>query len=460
MANEELRKSNMTDVSSPAEDAARMDAGSQVQDAVRANEGSQVQSPVSTDSGASAEEGMLEESTFRGEGMTYLADDPTLDAEEEETKRRIVITPRMIKLGTALVFSMIILIFATIAWFTMNRDVGTSEMGVKSTTLPFEIATKGELVRNNSYLLAVRPGYSEGVSGTLSDKNNVEDTYYTAENTDSLILRFDPTQVDDPETLDVDERYLPDIGPDSSGELSLYIIPKRDGVIDAYIDLDIISFKAIEVNNEEELVEITSGITTASGLTNNQIASCQEAANYLKGHVMFFEEISPSPSTYSYKKPVTDGKIHFHEDNAVMGKAYKVNIYWMWTNTFGQIALKTNANDLRDGIPVVQETSSMGTEESPTDKAMVLQYLKDNKDKFFADIDVYESLSAEEKAEYNAKTAEEKAEFDNETINTWIDSADTRKYFELLSDSYNNADFTIGTNLNYFMIEVTVKNGE
>ena len=382
-------------------------------------------------------------------------------SDNENNEKIVVARKNLIRFGSLAVLAFVVWLFATIAWFTMNRDVGTSGMGVTTATLPFDIATKGELVRNRSYLRTVRPDYSEGTSETLSDKNNVEGEYYTAGNTDTLILRFDPTQVDDPETLDVDERYLPDIGPDSSGELSLYIIPKKDGAIDAYIDLDIISFRSVEVNDEEALLEITSGLTTASsGLTSEQITSCQDAANYLKGHIMFFEEISPSPSSYSYKKPVTDGKIHFHENNAVKGKAYKVNIYWMWTNTFGQIALQTNANDLRNGVPVVQETNNMGTEEQPTDKAIVLQYLKDNKDRIFADINVYENLSAEEKEEYDAKTDEEKADYENDTIDSWINSADTRKYFELLSDAYNNADFTIGTNLNYFMIEVTVKNEE
>ena len=367
----------------------------------------------------------------------------------------------LFKLVAMIVLAGIVVIFATIAWFSMNKDVGSSGMGVTTTTLPFDIATKGELVRNESYLRTVRPDYSEGTPETLTDKNNVAGEYHTAGNTDSLILRFDPTQVDDPETVDVDERYLPDIGPDSSGELSLYIIPKKDGVIDAYVDLDIISFKSVDVNDEEALIEIASGLNTvSSGLTSEQISSCQKAANYLKGHVMFFEEISPSPSSYSYKKPVTDGRIHFHENNAVKGKAYKVNIYWMWTNTFGQIALKTNVNNLRNGVPVVQETTNIGTEEQPTDKAVVLQYLKDNKDKVFADVDVYENLNAEEKTEYDAKTDEEKIDYANDKIDSWIDSADTREYFELLSDAYNNADFTIGTNLNYFMIEVTVKNEE
>ena len=45
-------------------------------------------------------------------------------------------------------------------------------------------------------------------------------------------------------------------------------------------------------------------------------------------------------------------------------------------------------------------------------------------------------------------------------VDNWINSADTETYFDLLSEGYNNADFMIGTNLDYFMIEVQVSESE
>ena len=381
---------------------------------------------------------------------------------EQKSKRK----KALIKFGSMAVLAAVVVVFATIAWFSMNRTVETSGMSVTTATMPFEIATTGTLVRNQEQFDTVRPNYTEGYASGI---------YKTSQNTDSLMLRFTPNE-DDPETEE-DESEVPDIGPNSNGELNLYIIPKRDGDIDAYIDLNIVSFKAVKVDDEDVLIEITDVLTSDPNLTSTQIDDCKEAAEYLKGHIMFFQGISPSPATYSYVTPVIDGKIHFHQDDAVTGTAYKVPIYWTWPNTLGQIALKTNALDLRDGTPVVQETTStsMGTSSNPTDKALVLKYLKDNKDIVFKDLDtsvfsteeLIASMTDEQQTAYSTlETDEEKAEYleananiDN-CVDNAIDKADTRKNFDFLSDGYNTADFSIGTNLDYFLIEVNVSSGE
>lgn len=388
------------------------------------------------------------------------ADEQIMDLKEKQNNRKRT----LIKLGAMGVITVIILVFATIAWFSMNRTVETSGMSVTTATMPFEIATTGTLVRNQEQFEPVRPNYTEGYTSGI---------YNTSQNTDSLMLRFTPNE-DDPETEE-DESEVPDIGPNSNGELNLYIIPKRDGDIDAYIDLNIVSFKAVKVDDEDVLIEITDVLTSDPNLTSTQIDDCKEAAEYLKGHIMFFQGISPSPATYSYVTPVIDGKIHFHQDDAVTGTAYKVPIYWTWPNTLGQIALKTNALDLRDGTPVVQETISTGTSSNPTDKALVLKYLKDNKDIVFKDLDtsafsteeLIASMTDEQQTAYSAlETDEEKAEYleananiDN-CVDNAIDNADTRKNFDFLSDGYNTADFSIGTILDYFLIEVSVSSGE
>ncbi|MCR4840830.1 MAG: hypothetical protein K5848_04720 [Lachnospiraceae bacterium] len=376
-------------------------------------------------------------------------------AEEKREKKK-----KLVKIGIVMLLALLVFVFATIAWFASNKNTEANGMSVTVTSLPFDIATTGTLIHNEPQLTSVRSEYTEGEQESLSGETGVVGTYYAAADNDSLMLRFEPTEADDPETPDVDERYLPDIGPDSSGELSLYIIPKQSGTLDAYIDLNVVSFKAVDNEGQEELIEITPSLDTTSGLTAEQVASCKDAAQFLKGHILFFEELSSVPESYSYKKPITDGKIHFHKANAVEGRAYKVNIYWTWTNTLGQIALKNNDNELRSGIPVVEETDDMGTESDPTDKAAILKYLKDNKDSVFSDINVYETLTDAEKEAYDAMTAEEQAEYESAAVDDWIENAGTVKNFELLSDAYNSADFTIGTNLDYFMIELAVNSTE
>lgn len=236
-------------------------------------------------------------------------------------------TAALVKMAAMGMFVVTVMIFGSIAWFTSNKENAASGIAITVGTFPFEIASKGTQVRNASQFSEVRPTYSEGVIEEFMDDNNVSGDYWTAQNTDGLKLRFTPVE-DDPETLDVDESETPDIGPGSMGDLSLYIIPKVDGDIDAYIDLNIVSFKEVKEDENVTLVENADDLTDSSGLTNEQIIDCQEATRYLNGHIMFFEGLSSSPETYSYVKPVSNRRIHFHKDNAISGKAYPIPIYW------------------------------------------------------------------------------------------------------------------------------------
>lgn len=349
----------------------------------------------------------------------------------------------LIKLGAMGVLIAVTIIIGSLSWFTANRAVETSGMGVKSATLPFDIATKGASVRNSTVMNAQKSEYTEGTSGTYSDVNNSEGTYYVG---DSLLLRFDPARSDDPDTSDVDESIPPDISPGSSGELSLYIIPKTNESLGVKVTLDVVAFAAIEDmtnNGEKKIIEIKdaadfSSKATALGNTTaaDDAADYVAAANYLKGHILFFggegnTSNGAENTWYYYTKPYAERTFEQTVAAGNEGKAVKVPIYWMWTNTLGQIALQTNTNNLRNGIPVVQETEVNLEDETVTDKESILAYLKTNKASVFSG---------------------------TETItDEMIYAADISENFELLSKQYNSADYEIGTRITYFMIDVTVE---
>ena len=364
----------------------------------------------------------------------------------------------LIKMGAIGALLIVMIIFGTISWFTQNRQVESSGMTIKTATLPFDIATKGSSVRNQSEINAKRPEYVEGSSGTYSNLSGTSSTYYTD---DSLLLRYTPV-ADDPATADVDESETPDISPGSNGELSLYVIPKTDSSLNVKVSLNVVAFAEIdkfdvstEINaetNEEEtvytkngtqIIEITNlaGFTTAANAVNNSTAAGEAAkyvaaADYLKGHVLFFggegNTSSGAESTwYYYTTPYTSRIINQAIASGNEGKAVQVPIYWMWANTLGQIALQTNTNNLRSGIPVVNETVVNLEDETITDKELLLAYLNTNKSSVFSG---------------------------KETITEqMIYNADTSANFDTLSKQYNAADYEIGTRIAYFMIEVTVE---
>ncbi|MDD7518166.1 hypothetical protein [Ruminococcus flavefaciens] len=345
----------------------------------------------------------------------------------------------LIKLAMLGILLVIVIIIGSLGWFTANRAVETSGMGVKSAALPFDIATKGANVRNSTVMNAQKPEYT---AGTSLDVNNSEGTYYVG---DSLLLRFDPARQDDPQT-DEDESIPPDISPGSSGELSLYVIPKTNESQKVKVSLNVVAFAEIDDmdnSGEKKIIEIKDAsdfASKANAVKNSEAANDDakyvSAANYLKGHILFFGgegNISNGAENtwYYYTKPYAERMFEQTVAAGNEGKAVKVPIYWMWTNTLGQIALQTNTNNLRNGIPVVQETEVNLKDETVTDKESILAYLKTNKASVFSG---------------------------TETItDEMIYAADISENFELLSKQYNSADYEIGTRIAYFMIDVTVE---
>ncbi|MCR5541346.1 MAG: hypothetical protein K6F71_11115 [Ruminococcus sp.] len=386
---------------------------------------------------------------------------PKVDELAEKKKNQ---KKSLIKMGVMGVLTLILLIFSSLSWFTQNRETSVGDMQIKTATLPFDIATKGANVRNQSVINSKRSEYVEGSSGPYSNPSGTSGTYYTD---DSLLLRYTP-EVDDPNTTDVDESITPDISPGSSGELSLYVIPKTDSSMKVKVSLNVVAFAEIDkydvstvtnaetneeetvyTNNGTQIVEITSlaDFTTAANAVNNSTAASEAAkyiaaADYLKGHILFFgglgETTTNSGSSgsetvweYYYTTPYTSRIINQKIASGNEGKAVQVPIYWMWTNTLGQIALQTNTNNLRSGIPVVEESVINLTDDTDTDKELLLAYLNTNKSSVFT---VTETITQD-----------------------MIYNADALANFETLSKQYNAADYEIGTRIAYFMIEVTVE---
>ena len=398
---------------------------------------------------------------------------PKVDELAEKKKNQ---KKSLIKLGAMGALIAVTIIIGSLSWFTQNRETSVSDMQVKTATLPFDIATKGASIRNTDimstsdgkYILNTRNGiYSEGTSGTFENQAGTSGTYYTG---DSVLLRYDTGDSE--------------IGPDDSGELSLYVIPKSDDAMKVKVSLNVVAFAEIEKKDAQGktvtkvvdgktvpdtvLVEITDEAairTAAANAGNTEVADSASdyvsAANYLKGHIMFFggwgDTTNETESLrYSYVTPYTTRTISKSITANNEGKAIQVPIYWMWTNTLGQIAFKKN-NSLRNGMPVVADMTDAQIAAIPndpvTDKEKVIQYLKDNKNsvlKDWNDILTGDELLQTLNTNPNPKTI-------SEVVDGLIDNIDNTNNFNRLSECYNAADFLIGTKVAYFMIEVTVE---
>lgn len=378
----------------------------------------------------------------------------TSSKRRNEDRRKIIV-----KLAIMLCFGVVVVIWATIAWFSVNKSVDASQASVKTSTLPFDIATTGSDVRHEELIASEREAYVTGTPGTYPNEAGTSGTYYTA---DSLLLRYAP-DADDPTTEDIDESQDQDISPGSSGELNLFVIPKNNNALSINVTLNVVAFAEIDkyveaeddpntpevesgyVKNGTELIEITNAIdfaAAANAVHNSSVASeaadYVAAAEYLRGHILFFggegNTTTGAESTwYYYTTPYTQRVFEQTIAAGNQGKAIQIPIYWMWTNTLGQIALQTNEYDLRSGIPVVQETAVDLTDQTVTDKELILEYLNTNKSSVF---------------------------MGTETITeSMIYAADLSQNFDTLSKQYNAADYQIGTRIAYFLVDVLVESG-
>ncbi len=350
-----------------------------------------------------------------------------------------------------------VLAFSSIAWFTMNREVEGAGVQMRADDLPFDIATKGTSVRNSARFAAEKPEYETGESRTITE-NHEDVVYYTA---DSLKLRYDPSANDS------------DIAPGGSGELSLYIIPKTNETLNVKVSFEVTAFAAIEDmsgNGQEKIIEIKDAADFASkaNAVNNSIAAANAedyvaAANYLEGHILFFggqgdTTNSTESRRYYYTTPYTARTFDKQISAGNEGKTVQIPVYWMWTNTLGQIALKNNDTNQMNGIPVVQNIAIFPN--TPlTDKEKVIQYVKDNKDIVLKDwrnilSDTEELVTIPEMMLSSQITTEKATEL---LVDGLIDDIADTENFSRLSKCYNAADYEIGTRIAYFMIEVTVK---
>ena len=368
---------------------------------------------------------------------------------KKETMRK----KQVVKFGSLMVLTVIILVFATIAWFTMNRETSAGGMSIKTAGMPFEIAAHGtEGVRNESTIISMAPEYKSGTETTLSGT-----TYYaTGAGTDAIKLQYSTGESE--------------IGPGGSGMLDLFLISKVDGSLAVDIDLNVKAYatvdkydldandakiQAIDENEdpiyEEDgetpvyqttgtLVAVSDVNTTDYNISASDLATLQAAERYIQGHVMFFkdegeivmnsssgsgseEQTVNEDSSYYYKNPLINRTYEWSANDTEVDEVHHIPIYWMWPNTLGQILLNGNYN-MRSGIPIVKDANNTA------EKAQMITYLKNNKSIVFTN--------------------------SGDIANSDIINHPTQANFDLMSSGYNAADFAIGSNIDYFLIELTV----
>ena len=337
---------------------------------------------------------------------------PAAGKDDERKKRR----SSLIKLLIMLVFSLVIWIFATIAWFSMNTSVGAEGMGVRANAQGFELRVSGE----DEETQGAKIGYSDLY--TYIDSSYSENTLLqTGAGHDTIRWRMAGS--DD------------ELKPGAQGELRFKIISSGANIAALRYSLEIECYSATtELNlttNEKEVKALTKILQTDS----NMAQAKKDGAEHLKSHLLFFtDREGSSEADYRYSGFITDitniTLTPDANDEAV--------IYWIWPNTFGQIALDSSSEADRSylstgAVSVLKHSvcEPSGTD-VPNDRDKLTTYLKTNSYVFKG----------------------------NQTYTTLLDTLYSKRgssdnyqiEYEKLSGGYNAADLAIGQNIDYVSV--------
>ena len=242
--------------------------------------------------------------------------DLAISASEELLERRKMQKADLIKIGTMTVLGVIVFIFASIAWFAMNRDVGTSGMSMTVAGPTFEVTNIS--------------GSRDGIFKDVHDKVHEEGALYWQMTATNNLINYNPY---------VDEDHPGDQGihPGTEGVISFNVIPKTDSVTLDF-DFEIIGYQAstddkgTEKTDDDELVMTAlSDVADGDGII---------AQNMLNGHILLFEHRSGTAGYYVYSTPIcSNAQMHRIMNRTVTGKntATQIDIYWVWPSTLSHI---------------------------------------------------------------------------------------------------------------------------
>lgn len=260
-----------------------------------------------------------------GEEEKNISAKPEIQDPEEIKRNKRNARKSFIKLVAISVSVIIIIIIGTIAWFTMNREVETSGMGVKSKGLSFELITlSGDNTNKNGiyydpYHTAIRENESEEYDIWLVDSSSNINNYSNTGTGDGTL----------------------GIEPGSSGTIKYYIKPYED--VTVTFTFQTIGYRAHTTTvGGQETVSMTE-LSSAAG----------RPACFLNGHILLFEG---HDSYYTGFIPTgNDGKRVFSRffefggnydadtDGDGTDDAYEVEIHWIWPITLDTLVYNSNS---------------------------------------------------------------------------------------------------------------------
>ena len=318
----------------------------------------------------------------------------------------------LIKLGAVMILAFIVWVFSSIAWFSMNKTVSNSGIGVNVDTPSFELVSIGDVTVDYVTLFQMADSsYSEGIQ-----QGNPANAYRTGSN-GRLMWRLD-AQNDG-------SSYLDGLRPGASGTLSFKIIPLKTD--EFYVDCKF-GVRAFTANYDEEDVDEETVVGLNEVDTSTGTDDEKNAYRFINGHILFFQNRTIVSNKEQYSGFIGNDGLKVRIPANSIG--ITVTVYWKWVNTFDQMVLKAadNGND----YPLLDDDNS-------SDRLELINYIKSDYSGIF----------------YGLTSSNQQSIRD-------IDYAYVKNHPSFLSDlseNYNAADQEIGLNLRYFLLEMNANVG-
>ncbi|MBQ9415624.1 MAG: hypothetical protein IJU20_02145 [Clostridia bacterium] len=344
----------------------------------------------------------------------------------------------------SLCLSIFMLGTVSIAWFTMNREVGTSGMSMAISGMPFEIEVRGQYIENESDFGLV----NDYISGTYGS----DAVYENGEQPDENYQYFRATALKDKiiwrkETQDeAHGHYTDGLEPNSCGELKFWVVAKQAGFHDSTFVFDIKGYHAvthIETQNGvsveivDDVYEINDSlgnyVTEDPTLTSSMVQKKKEALSYIQGHILFFRNKDENGYYSGFLGTDRSFKLSdvYTEENGTyftLGEKKLVTVYWKWANTFEQMIYDSSYSSYS---PILRNASS-------ADRTALYSYMQPSNNSMFFGLTNSEITSDLSIVQTNGEG---------------FLAAVTQ-----LSNAYNDADQEIGDKVDYIIIEMTTDN--
>lgn len=316
-----------------------------------------------------------------------------------------------IKLSVMCIILFVILLFYSVAWFTMNREISGDELQMAAVDTPFEIRTEGAAGYSDDYLPQGENGYIR-----LSDMFGTLITSGSQQKIEWLVT-------DEYNAYNYADGNSSLVRPGSKGVLHFWIVPRNQESMTLRFTMQITPYKKQYPKKDDGSPDYEQD-PTAVPMTDSD--EDKALAGYVNAHILFFRYNGDNPEEVDntkYSKLIDDSiteTIKFEKDSNGNLLPYEMKIYWIWPETLGEAVLTDS-----DTRTAVCETSPDGNNE-------LLTKFNRNPGDFLKNYTLPEGV-------------------------TDLTQADITKDYPSLSIRYNNADQDIGDNIMYLLAEMIVE---